>query len=163
MSSQPQRLDAGPHVVAYSITVQAPAEEIYTLLADPHRHHEIDGSGTVGTQAFGPHQLRQGDTFSVRMKKFGIRYRLPLKVTRAEPPASGRTGVVEWRQPTGHRWRWEFQSADGGATTVTEAFDASQQNRAVRAVLRRVGVLRENARSIQGSLARVKERFENSE
>ena len=28
-------------------TIAAPAEKIFALLADPGRHHEIDGSGTV--------------------------------------------------------------------------------------------------------------------
>lgn len=160
MSTEPQRVEAGDDVVAYSICVDAPAEEIYRLLADPHRHHEVDGSRTVQARAVGPHELTQGAKFSVHMRKFGLPYRLPLRVTRAQPPTPAVPGVIEWRQPTGHRWRWELEGHQDGSTTLTEAFDTSRQNPAARLALKATGVLRQNARSIRASLRRVKDRFE---
>lgn len=40
-------VDAGPRAVSRRITVHAPAAEIFALVANPHRHPELDGSGTV--------------------------------------------------------------------------------------------------------------------
>ncbi|MGO9253836.1 MAG: dimethyladenosine transferase, partial [Mycobacterium sp.] len=40
-------VDAGPHQVSRSVEVAAPVEELYALAADPRRHRELDGSGTV--------------------------------------------------------------------------------------------------------------------
>lgn len=160
--AEPQKLDLGADTVAYSIRVTAPAEQIYRLLADPHRHHEVDGSHTVRSRAVGPHELTEGAKFSVHMRKFGLPYRLPLRVTRAHRPGPGSPGVVEWRQPTGHRWRWEFQDHQDGTTTVTEAFDTTGQNPAARAGLKAAGALKQNAHSIKASLRRVRDRFEPS-
>lgn len=161
---EPVKNDAGKHVVSYSITVEAPAAEIYALLADPHRHHEIDGSGTVRSSAIGAHELTEGARFSVRMRKFGIRYRLPLRVTRARAPEKDRAGIVEWRQPTGHRWRWEFaeKAENPSATVVTESYDSSEQIAPVRAALGLTGVNAENATAIKASLRRVKTHFESN-
>lgn len=146
---------------AYSITVDAPAAVLYRLVADPHRHHEIDGSGTVKPRVIGPHELTEGARFTVHMRKYGVPYRMPLRVTRAQPPAQGRPGMLEWRQPAGHRWRWEFHEHDddAGTTTVTEAYDAADQYRLFRIGLGLAGVPQENADSIQASLHRVREVF----
>ncbi|MGO1192617.1 MAG: dimethyladenosine transferase [Nesterenkonia sp.] len=160
MNAQPQKLDVGPHVEAYRLDISAPTDELYRLAADPHRHHEIDGSETVQSRAVGPHELTEGAKFSVQMRRFGLSYRLPLRVTRAEPPQAGTAGVVEWRQPTGHRWRWEFLPHPDGSTTVTEAYDATWQYPSARIVLRAVGAPRQNAHSIRASLRRMRARFE---
>ncbi|WP_120006599.1 SRPBCC family protein [Nesterenkonia muleiensis] len=158
---EPERQDSGPHRVCYSITVDAPAEAVYALIADPHRHHEVDGSQTVQSSAIGPHELTKGARFSVHMRKFGLPYRLPLKVTQARRPAPGGPGVIEWRQPTGHRWRWEFEQ-DGGGSRVTESYDASGQLPPVRAALKRLKTPQQNAVSIKESLRRVKSHFEDT-
>lgn len=153
--------NTGPHCISYSISVDAPAETVYALLADPHRHHEIDGSQTVQSSAVGPHELTEGARFSVHMRKFGLPYRLPLKVTQARWPSPERPGVIEWRQPTGHRWRWEF-AQHGSSCWVTESYDASGQIRPVRGMLTLLKVPQENARGIQESLRRVKAYFERA-
>ena len=161
---EPVKNDAGEHVVSYSITVGAPAAEIYALLADPHRHHEIDGSGTVRSAAIGARELTQGARFSVRMRKYGVPYRLPLKVTHAQPPEKSKPGILEWRQPTGHRWRWEFaeKGTDPTTTSVTESYDSTEQIAPIRAALGLVGVNAENATAIKASLRRVKTHFESN-
>ena len=159
---QPHREERGAHVVAYSIDVDSSAEELWEIAADPHRHHELDGSGTVRSSARGPERLNEGDTFSVRMRRFGFPYALRLRVTESRPPRGAETGVVEWRQPTGHRWRWEFTPHDGDPqsdpTRVTESYDASRQLPPVRAVLSRLKVEAENSRSIRASLRRLHSR-----
>lgn len=40
-------VDAGPRKISRSAEVNAPADEIFAIIADPRRHHELDGSGTV--------------------------------------------------------------------------------------------------------------------
>jgi hypothetical protein len=40
-------VDAGPHQISRTVEVQAPAPELFAIVADPTRHHEVDGSGTV--------------------------------------------------------------------------------------------------------------------
>ncbi|WP_158583031.1 SRPBCC family protein [Nesterenkonia natronophila] len=139
-------------MTSYSITVEAPADELYTLVADPHRHHEFHGSQTVQARARGPRELTNGARFSVHMRKYGLPYRLPLRVTQARRPTSATPGIVEWRQPTGHRWSWEFEPLDAASTRVTESYDATSQWRVIRATLRLAQVPRVNAESIQRSL-----------
>lgn len=164
--SAPGQVYLGDHIVAFSAEVAAAPDEIFALIADPHRHHEIDGSGTVQRRATGPHQLKAGDRFSVDMRVFGIRYRLPLRVLTAQPPEGGRPGVLEWAQPTGHRWRWELTPLpqdpareEQGRTWVTESYDARAQLRPVRAALSLSKVYSRNARGIQASLSRLQKRF----
>ncbi|WP_258934302.1 dimethyladenosine transferase [Nesterenkonia pannonica] len=122
-------------------------------MSNPHRHHEFDGSGSVQSQAIGPEELRRGDRFSVHMRRFGIPYRLPLRVTRSEHQR-----VLEWKQPTGHRWRWEIEP-DGEDVIVTEAFDAAKQLPPVRAGLKAAGVFQDNAANIRASLIRMRGLF----
>lgn len=174
MGNRPQPLDRGEHVIAYTITVEAPAGELWAIAANPHRHHELDGSGTVRSSAIGPRELRTGDRFRVDMKKYGLPYALTVRVTESRPPqgaeAGPRPGVVEWRQPTGHRWRWEFTPVtdEGGAATgedragrteVVESYDASGQNPLVRRALGAAKVPADNARGIRASLQKLHDRF----
>lgn len=111
-------IDLGPHQVARRVTVAASARELYDIVCDPHRHHELDGSGTVGSSVTGPRRLAVGDRFTVAMRQFGVPYKITSIVTRAEPYT-----VVEWRHPGGHHWRWELSSLDEDHTEVTEVFD----------------------------------------
>ncbi len=91
-------VDAGPRKVARRVTVNAPASEVFGLVADPRRHGELDGSGTVRDTAKSPDVLTEGAQFSVRMRMFGLPYRITSTVTEFE-----KDRVVEWRHPLGHR------------------------------------------------------------
>ncbi|MDY6054999.1 SRPBCC family protein [Micrococcus sp.] len=148
----PERVDAGERAVAYRLRVAAPAEELWALLADPHRHHEVDGSGTVRPRVQGPHRLEVGGRFTVAMRKYGLPYRITSTVTAAEP---GR--VVEWEHPGGHRWRWEFAPVEGDptATDVTEVFDYSAVRPAQARAYELLRLDRDNARGIRASLTRL--------
>jgi uncharacterized protein YndB with AHSA1/START domain len=114
-------IDVGPRKVARQVVVNAPAAEVFALVADPHRHPELDGSGTVrDTAVKGPDKLSQGARFSVGMKQYGFPYKITSRVTAFEDDR-----LVEWQHPLGHRWRWELQQTSPTTTKVTETFDYS--------------------------------------
>ncbi len=114
-------VDSGPRRVTRRVQVHTAPANIFDLLADPRRHPELDGSGTVrDTTVTGPPRLGPNATFSVGMKQYGIPYRITSTVTAFE---DGR--LVEWQHPLGHRWRWELAETVPGITEVTETFDYS--------------------------------------
>jgi hypothetical protein len=114
-------VDSGPRRVSRRVLVNAPASEIFALVADPHRHAELDGSGTVrDVPVKGPHALTAGDRFTVGMKQYGLPYSITSVVTGLEADR-----LVEWQHPLGHRWRWELAETTPGVTEVTETFDYS--------------------------------------
>ncbi|HEX3786891.1 MAG TPA: SRPBCC family protein, partial [Pseudonocardiaceae bacterium] len=111
--------NTGPRTVSRQVLVHAPADEIFALVADPHRHAELDGSGTVrDVPVTGPDRLSAGATFTVGMRQFGFPYKITSTVVAFED-----NHVIEWRHPMGHRWRWELTEVEPGSTQVTETFD----------------------------------------
>jgi Polyketide cyclase / dehydrase and lipid transport len=120
MTSAPNvtTVDSGAHLVCRRVTVSAEPATVFDLVADPRRHGELDGSGTVHDIVSGPDRLGLGDTFSVKMSLIGIPYRITSTVTGFEENA-----LLEWQHPLGHRWRWEFAETAPGHTQVTETWD----------------------------------------
>lgn len=113
--------DTGPKRVSRSVQVAAPVAALFEQIADPHRHHQLDGSGTVrDAEVKGPHRLAVGDSFTVAMSQYGVPYKITSKVTAVEE-----NQLVEWKHPLGHRWRWELAEVSPGTTKVTETFDYS--------------------------------------
>jgi uncharacterized protein YndB with AHSA1/START domain len=114
-------VDAGPRRVARQVLVRAPAAEVFALVADPHRHPELDGSGTVRPAPVrGPRILSAGARFTVGMKQYGVPYKITSTVTAFEADH-----LIEWQHPLGHRWRWELDETKPGTTQITETFDYS--------------------------------------
>lgn len=113
-------IDKGNRTVARQTEVKASADELFAIVADPHRHGELDGSGTVKDTVKGPQRLERGAKFSVGMKQYGVPYRITSTVT--EFFDGDGTKIIEWQHPLGHTWRWEFEENQPGVTTVTEAF-----------------------------------------
>ena len=133
-----------------SAVVPAPPAEVFDLLADPRRHAEIDGSGTVKGVISGPERLSLGARFGMRMH-FGLPYVIRNEVVELEPDRR-----IAWRHLGHHVWRYELEPAPGG-TRVTETFDWSGA-RTPRA-LELLAVPARNARSIDATLARLVARF----
>ncbi len=136
--------------------VDKSASALFDVVADPHRHGELDGSGTVQDTVSGPHRLARGERFSVRMRMFGLPYKITSTVTAFE---DGR--VVEWQHPNGHRWRWEFQPVSENTTRVTETFDYSVIGPVKARTLELLGMPGKNAAGIEATLRQLRERHTN--
>lgn len=152
-------VDAGPRQVSRSVEVDAPAAELYALAADPRRHSELDGSGTVVSNIKVPAELAVGSKFSTNMKMFGLPYRITSKVTALKP-----NELVEWRHPLGHRWRWQFESLSPTRTRVTETFDYSDAG-TIKNTLKYyelMGFRKANSAGIEATLAKLRDRYAGS-
>lgn len=141
------QIDAGPRKVSRSADVRAPAQELFAVIADPHRHGELDGSGTVKDTMKGPRRLSQDARFSVNMKQYGVPYRITSRVTQYVTDR-----VAEWQHPLGHRWRWELAPQPDGTTRVTETFDYSTVPGLQAKALELFGVPKRNAAGIEATL-----------
>ena len=105
--------------VSASRLIDAPAEAIFAVLANPARHAEIDGSGTVrGSRQDSPELLKMGSKFGMKMK-IGVPYDMRSTVVEFEE-----NKLIAWAHFGKHRWRYELEEVDGG-TMVTETFDWS--------------------------------------
>jgi hypothetical protein len=147
-------VEAGPRRVSRAVEVAAPAAELFEIVADPYRHAELDGSGTVVGAVTGPRRLAADAEFSVRMKQYGAPYKITSRVTDF---ADGR--VVEWQHPLGHRWRWEFVPVTADLTTVTETFDYSRVSGLKARGLELTGTPKKNAAGIEATLRQLQDRY----
>ena len=110
--------------------IHAPAATIFALLADPSRHHEIDGSGTVRDAKAGSQQLQLGSKFGMSMKA-GLPYSMVSEVIEFE---ADRRIAWQTRPPIallgklagGRIWRYELEPVAGG-TRVRESWDIRQE------------------------------------
>ena len=138
-------------VVSSSIDVDAPAETVFAILADPRQHARIDGSGSVRQTVSGPQRLERGATFGVDMKLAGVPYRISNRVVEFE---EGRR--IAWRHFGGHRWRYELEPTAAGGTRVTESFDYSMYATPQRLLVEALGFPARNRRGIEQTLRTLK-------
>lgn len=104
-------------IVSRSTIVPAPAADIFNLLANPRRHHEIDGSGSVqAAELDSPERLSLNAKFGMKMK-IVVPYKMMNTVVEFEEGAR-----IGWRHFGGHIWRYILEPVEGG-TKVTEQFD----------------------------------------
>lgn len=102
--------------VSASTLVGAPPAAVFDLLADPRRHAEFDGSGTVRGAVTGPDRLAPDSTFGMRMH-WGLPYQVRNTVVEFD---EGRR--IGWRHFGRHVRRYQLEPAAGG-TRITETFD----------------------------------------
>lgn len=120
--------------------IPAPPESVFALLADPGRHPEIDGSGTVRGARSGDRRLQLGDSFGMDMK-MGARYSTRNEVVELEEDRR-----IAWRTlapsplskiATGRTWRYELEPVDEG-TRVRETWDVSTEAAPARPLVRKM-------------------------
>jgi uncharacterized protein YndB with AHSA1/START domain len=139
-------------LISESIDIDAPPDVVFAILADPRQHSRIDGSGSVGSVLSAPDRItRQGQTFTVRMRLFGVPYVIRNRVVEFEENRR-----IAWRHFTANRWRYELTPTADGGTTVTESFDTSRAGGVTDAVVRWAGFPERNRQGITGTLERLK-------
>lgn len=132
-------------IVSRSVVVPAPAADIFNLLADPRRHHEIDGSGSVqAAELDAPERLSLNTKFGMKMKIL-VPYKMMNTVVEFEEGAR-----IGWRHIGGHVWRYILEPVDGG-TKVTEQFDMNTSKSQLG--LKIMNAPSNNAKSIEKTLA----------
>lgn len=137
-----------PWIISRSIDIDAEPQRIFDLLADPRRHADFDGSGSVKGSVSGPERLSRGAKFGMDMRLV-VPYRIGNQVKEFD---EGRR--IAWAHLGGHRWRYELQALPEGGTRVTETFDATTA-RSARA-LKLMDAYNRNARAIEETLPRLK-------
>jgi uncharacterized protein YndB with AHSA1/START domain len=126
-------------IVTVERVIHVPAPLIFDVIADPRRHPDFDGSGSVRkVRPDAPARLFEGAAFAMEMKR-GLRYGMINTVTEFEEgrsiawapkPANGRGARF-----FGRIWRYELEPVDGG-TLVRETWDISRES--LRLLLRYV-------------------------
>ena len=125
-------------------------------MADPDRHHDIDGSGTVVEAKEGSQRLALGSKFGMSMK-MGIPYSMVSEVIEFDEArriawqtrGPGRIG----RHVAGRIWRYELEPVDGG-TRVRESWDITQESAMTKPMVRR------GAKQTEKNMAATLERIE---
>ncbi len=134
--------------------IPAPAEKIFALIADPSRHPEIDGSGTVRKAKDGAQCLTLGSKFGMSMK-MGRPYSMVSEVIEFE---DGHRIAWQTRPPSaigarlggGRIWRYELEPVANG-TRVRESWDISEEK--VKAIVR--PARKKTRKAMEQTLARI--------
>ncbi len=138
--------------VSVERVVAAPPEEVFALLADPRRHREIDGSGTLRGALDGPPRLHRGARFGMRMQ-IGAPYEMTNTVVEFE---EGRR--IAWQpRPSnpvaalvvgGRIWRYELEPVEGG-TRVRETWDIRRERFPLPLLVGRAATRRAMTRTLE--------------
>lgn len=146
-------IDTGiPLLVAAQIEINAPARNVFDLLANPTMHPVIDGSGSVKRQFSGPKRLYLGAKFGM-----GMRLKIPYRVTN-EVVTFEEDREIAWRHLMRWEWRYKLTPLDENKTLVREEFDA-RPSRSQR-WLEFTGALKTNPKLMAKTLVRLKDHLE---
>lgn len=111
-------------IISAQGVIDAPAETIFELIADPARQPEWDGNDNLSTAEGGQRVRGVGEVFTTVLTNGKVR---PNEVVGFE---EGR--LIAWKpspegQPQpGHLWRWDLEKLDDGRTKVTHTYDWTQ-------------------------------------
>ncbi len=153
-------MSESPDVVTVERTIAAEPAAIFALLADPNRHRDIDGSGTVRSAKGDAARLAMGSRFGMSMK-LGMPYSMVNEIIEFDEPKR-----IAWqtRPPTsiggklfgGRIWRYELEPTDGG-TRVRESWDVSQEKEPVRRLLRGRRTREHTRKAMDATLAKIEQ------
>ena len=144
-----------PKIKAARIVIAATPATIFNILANPHRHIEIDGSQTIRSNISGPERLSLGAKFGMAMR-LGINYRIKNKVVEFQE-----NELIAWRHVGQWRWRYELKDLGNGSTEVTETFDGSYAPGLAQLWLNFRDAYPWTQKAVAKSLVRLKEVAEN--
>jgi uncharacterized protein YndB with AHSA1/START domain len=121
-------------------TIDAPAETVFAVLADPTTHQAIDGTGWVRESLDGNRLSQVGQVFRMAMyhQNFGgMHYEVANRVEVFEPPHA-----IAWLPGQGAEdanlefggwfWRYDLASRGDDRTEVTLTYDWSEVPQPVR-------------------------------
>ncbi len=145
-------------VVSVQRVIPAPAEKIFALLADPHRHQDFDGSGTVRDAKNVPDKLKLGSTFGMSMR-LGVPYSMVSKVVEYDENRRLAWQTVPpfplVKKVTGGRiWRYELESVEGG-TLVKESWDITHEGVLSKPAVKMAAD--QTRKNMEATLARIEE------
>jgi uncharacterized protein YndB with AHSA1/START domain len=146
-------------MVSVDRVIPASPQAIFDLLADPARHREIDGSGTVRDPRAGAggQRLGLGSRFGMSMK-MGVPYAMESTVIEFDEPrliAWQTTGPTRVGRMVGGRiWRYRLEAVEGG-TKVTESWDISQESVLTRPMVRPAA--KKTAENMAATLERIEQ------
>lgn len=110
-------------VISAQGVIEASADTIFELIADPARQPEWDGNDNLDSAETGQRVRTVGDVFTVVLTNGKAR---PNEVVEFEEGT-----LIAWKpapvgQPQpGHLWRWELEALQDGTTQVTHTYDWS--------------------------------------
>jgi uncharacterized protein YndB with AHSA1/START domain len=143
--------------------IPAPPEKIFDLLADPSRHPQIDGSGSVRDAKQPSQRVKLGDKFGMSMKA-GIPYSMVSTIIEFEDNRriawQSRPPGVFGKVGGGRIWRYELEPVDGG-TRVRETWDISQEI-AIKPLLRGAKPHQHTRESMEKTLANIEQLVSSS-
>jgi uncharacterized protein YndB with AHSA1/START domain len=120
--------------VLVSRRIEAPAADIFKLLADPERHPEFDGSEMLRSGASNKVIVGVGDVFVTKMYFAAMGdYEMHNRVVAFEPDR-----CIAWEPGNpelarnGSRWRFDLAPDGPNATVVTETYDCTDSPEEVR-------------------------------
>lgn len=116
--------DEPSRVVRASREIEAPAERIFELIADPARQPGWDGNDNLAEAKPGQRVHAVGEVFTTTLTNGWVRENRIVEFEEARR--------VAWRpsepgkEPPGHLWRWELNPLSATRTEVTHTYDWSE-------------------------------------
>lgn len=101
--------------------IQAAADVIFELIADPARQPEWDGNGNLVEAAADQRVRAVGDVFVMLIHTGDGRENLVTEFEEGQRIAWKPAPVGE--EPRGHLWRWELEPVDADRTLVRHTYD----------------------------------------
>jgi len=135
---------------AARIVINAPAQQIFDLIADARCHPLFDGSGTLQGSLSGPERLHLGAKFGMAMK-IKVPYRITNTVVAFEEGKK-----ITWSHLMKWTWSYELVDLGDGRTQVTEIFNAHDIPWFASKWLEATGSLARNPKWMAKSLVRLK-------
>jgi len=139
-----------PRTTAARIVIDAPAQQIFDLIADARCHPLFDGSGTLQGSISGPVRLHLGAKFGMAMK-IKVPYRITNTVVAFEEGKK-----ISWCHLMKWTWSYELEELGNAGTQVTETFDASNIPWIAQKWLGVTGALAHNPKWMAKSLVKLK-------
>lgn len=118
------------HIARATRRIRATPHEVFAVLQDPTRHHELEAKGMIVEPLTTEPIAAEGQVFSMAMHVDWLGdYIMDNHVTEFEqdrviawkPARRGRED--ERTEPVGFRWRWSLEPAEDGETEATLEYD----------------------------------------